>query len=289
MVERIKGYGWLYSSYHSWVSILDHDKQANLDLAAKDDQGRPIYRSRWKAVDEDRWVELAKATLPKEIAAIAPNADITDIAFCTRVGEGGRKLAEYLASTGLVLGTERGNEWLVPTYHMFEGMVAPYQQHPLAEYSHPAPLFNLVYHDAVTNYGKIQDSNHLPASLAGDYYVKTLRAMLYGDGPMVFFSPYEYEGIRPYIKFAAKLLCPLHESIAFKELVGHRFLSPDFLVQQTEFAGGIQITVNLGATPFRGNSGMRLPAYGFRVVKEDGQTIQGRFRHSVVLDGQEIR
>ncbi len=46
--------------------------------------------------------------------------------------------------------------------------------------------------------------------------------------------------------------------------------------------------VNLGPTPFRSKSGLEIPGYGFRVVKEDGQIVQGRFRHSVVLDGQEI-
>ncbi len=288
VVTRVKSYGWLYSAYHSFVSLQDNDPQVDLDLAPKDAQGRPILRDRWKAVDENRWVELAKATLPKEMAALGQNADITDIAFTGKVGEGGRKLAEYLASTGLVLGTERGNEWLVPLYHMFEGMVPTYHKQGLAWYSHPAPLFNLVYHDAITVYGKIQDPNHLAINHTGDYYVKTLRAMLHGDGPMVFFSPYEYEGVRPYIKFAAEFLGPLHESIAFKELVSHRYLSSDFLVQQTEFAGGVQVTVNLGPTPFHGKDGLEMPGYGFRIVEEGGKVVRGRFRHNVVLDGREI-
>ena len=34
----------------------------------------------------------------------------------------------------------------------------------------------------------------------GDYYVKTLRVMLHGDGSMVFFAPYEYEGVRPHVE-----------------------------------------------------------------------------------------
>ncbi|MFV1965468.1 MAG: hypothetical protein ACC628_08605, partial [Pirellulaceae bacterium] len=161
VVDRVKGYGWLYSAYHSFVSLQDNDPKIRLDLAPKDARGRPILRGRWKAVDQNRWVELAKATLPKEMAAIAPNADITDIAFTGHVGQGGHKLAEYLASTGLVLGTERGNEWLVPTYHMFEGLVASHHHQGLTYYSHPAPLFNLVYHDAITNFGKIQDPNQL--------------------------------------------------------------------------------------------------------------------------------
>ncbi len=282
VVDRVKGYGWLYSSYHSFVSLLDHDPDYSLELAPRDEQGRPEPLFRWKAVDESHWVDLAKVCLPREIAAIGQNADVTDIAFTSRVGEEGRKLAEYLASTGLVLGTERGNEWLVPTYHLFEGMVTAYRPLPISYYSHPAPLFNLVYHDAVVNYGKIQDPNHLPAGVAGDFYIKTLRAMLFGDGPMVFFSPYEYEGVRPYLRFAAQHLSPLHRAIAFEELVDHAYLSPDFLVQRSRFANGYEVSVNLGPTPFATDDGaLRLRGYGFEILKPEGDTIRGSFRHSV--------
>lgn len=289
VVDRVKGYGWLYSSYHSFVSLLEHDPNFNIDLAPKDDQGRPILRHRWKAVDEDRWAELAKACLPKEMAVLGQNADVTDIAFTGKVGEGGRKLADYLASTGLVLGTERGNEWAVPQYHMFEGLVAPYRIRAigLAEYSHDAPLFNLVYHDAVMNYGKIQDPNHLVNSHTGDYYVKSLRAMLHGDGPMLFIAPYEYEGVRPYIKFAAETLGPLHKQTAFEELVDHAYLSPDFLVQTSRFGDGTRVTVNMGPTPFEQDD-MAMPPYGFRIVQPDGELTAGRFRHQAVVDGEEI-
>lgn len=288
VVDRIKGYGWLYSSYHSFVSLLDHDPDFNIDLAPKDAQARPVLRGRWKAVDERHWADLAEATLPKEIDAIGQNADVTDIAFTGWVDEGGHRLADYLASTGLVLGTERGNEWLVPQYHVFEGMVAAYRPQPIVRYSHWAPLFNLVYHDAIVNYGKIQDPNHLVHSGAGDYYVKTLRAMLHGDGPMLFFAPYEYEGVRPYVKFAAEFLGPLHESIAFEELEDHRFLSPDFLLQSSRFAGGTQITVNLGPTPQKLESGEVMPPYGFRALQPDGKLIRGRFRHNAVIDGESV-
>lgn len=290
VVDRVKEYGWLYSSYHSFVSLLEHDPKYNIDLAMKDGQGRPIPRFRWRAVDEDRWVDLAKACLPKEMAAIAQNADVTDIAFCDRVGDGGGKLADYLVSTGLVLGTERGNEWLVPKYHMFEGMVAVHRHHAICSYSHPAPLFNLVYHDAIVNYGKIQDSTHLPNGIAGDYYIKTLRSIIGGDGPMLFFSPYEYEGVRPYIRFAAEFLGPLHRSIAFAELVDHAYLSPDFLVQRSKFANGVEVTVNLGPTPFAmDKQGIRLPGYGFRILKADDSIVEGRFGHRAEWGGTEVK
>ncbi len=289
VVDRIKGYGWLYSSYHSFVSLLEHDPNFNIDWAPKDDQGRPLLRGRWKAVDENRWVELARACLPKEMAAIGQNADVTDIAFTGKVGDGGRKLADYLSSTGLVLGTERGNEWAVPQYHMFEGLVAPYRIHgkALAEYSHGAPLFNLVYHDAVTNYGKIQDPNQLVNAHTGGYYVKSLRAMVQGNGPMLFIAPYEYEGVRPYIKFAAKTLGPLHRQTAFEELVDHAYLSPDFLVQTSTFGDGTRVIVNMGPTPFK-KGGVEMPPYGFRVVSGEGKVTAGRFQHQAVVNGEEI-
>ena len=289
VVDQIKGYGWLYSSYHSFVSLLEHDPDFNIDLAPKDEEGRPILRGRWKAVDEARWAELAEACLPKEMAVLGQNADVTDIAFTSRVGEGGRRLANYLASTGLVLGTERGNEWAVPQYHMFEGLVAPYRTHwkALAEYSHGAPLFNLVYHDAVTSFGKIQDPNHLVNAHTGDYYVKSLRAMLQGNGPMLFIAPYEYEGVRSYIKFAARTLGPLHRQTAFEELVDHAYLSPDFLVQTSCFGDGTRVTVNMGPTPFK-HDDIALSPYGFQIVHPDGKETAGRFQHQAVVDGEEI-
>jgi hypothetical protein len=288
VVDRIKGYGWLYSSYHSYVSLLEHDPKVNFDWLPKDDKGKPILSGRWRAVDQKHWADLARDVTEKERAVLNQNADITDIAYISRVNEDGRKLAEYLGSTGLVLGTERGNEWLVPWYHMLEGMVSPYNHPTLPRITHPAPLFNLVYHDAITNFGKIQDNNMQTHGPAGDYYIKTLKNMAYGDGPMVFFAPYEYEGVRPYLKFAAKMLSPLHESIAFEDLVDHKYLSPDFLVQFTKFGNGVEIIVNLGPTPFTTQFGLDIPGYGFRILQADGTEKSGRFHHAAAIDGWEM-
>ena len=73
-----------------------------------------------------------------------------------------------------------------------------------------------------------------------------------------------------------------------EELVDHRFLSPDFLVQTTKFAGGVQVTVNLGPTPFGPESGTLLPPYGFRITRPEAPATEGRFRHQAVLDGSEV-
>jgi hypothetical protein len=111
--------------------------------------------------------------------------------------------------------------------------------------------------------------------------------MLQGNGPMLFIAPYEYEGVRPYIKFAAQTLGPLHKQIAFEELVDHAYLSPDFLVQTCSFGDGTRVTVNMGPTPFKQNDGA-MPPYGFRIVHPDGKVGSGRFQHQAVVNGEEI-
>jgi hypothetical protein len=111
--------------------------------------------------------------------------------------------------------------------------------------------------------------------------------MLQGNGPMLFIAPYEYKGVRPYIKFAAKTLGPLHKQTAFEDLVDHAYLSPDFLVQTSTFGDGTRVTVNMGPTPFK-NGDVDMPPYGFRIVCPDGKVTAGRFQHQAVVDGEEI-
>jgi hypothetical protein len=94
--------------------------------------------------------------------------------------------------------------------------------------------------------------------------------------------------VRPYIRFAAKFLGPLHESVAFAELIDHRFLSPDFLVQSSRFSSAVELTVNLGPTPRTFEGDLTLPAYGFRIVKADGSVSAGRFRHHAEIGDNDI-
>ncbi len=65
--------------------------------------------------------------------------------------------------------------------------------------------------------------------------------------------------------------------------------SPDFLVQRSSFANGVEVTVNLGPTPFASPAeDVRLPGYGFRIVQPDGQIVEGRFGHRAEWDGNDV-
>ena len=61
------------------------------------------------------------------------------------------------------------------------------------------------------------------------------------------------------------MLSPLQRRLAHEELLSHRMLTPDLLVQRTEFSSGVEITVNYGEFPYKLEDGTELAAYGYRV------------------------
>jgi len=67
-----------------------------------------------------------------------------------------------------------------------------------------------------------------------------------------------------FIKNTYEVLSWLNRLTATEPMLSHRFLTPDRLVEETEFGGGVKITVNFGAKPYR-NENYELPQYGFVV------------------------
>jgi hypothetical protein len=169
---------------------------------------------------------------------------------------------------------------------MFEGMTYYYSNVngvPLSTVSHKAPLFNLVYHDAIANFGKIQDPDN-DITMNGDFRTKSLRNILHGNGTLIFFAPYEYEGMRDMIKLANELVAPIHRNTFYEELIDHEYLSPDFKVQRSRFSNGVEVIVNLGPVDQTIEDGQTIPGYGYHVTLTDGQIRSGRFMLSLVMD-----
>lgn len=286
-VDLAKSYGYLYSSYHAFSPRLEHDPNFNLDLMARNKDGKPkVGGSRWNRVDSKHFLDLAKKYLPKEIEAIGQNADVTDILFIGTPDPGRVALAKYLRSLNLVMGTERGQEHWIPYFDAFEGMTYYYSNVngvPMSTVSHKAPLFNLVYHDAVANFGKIQDPDN-DITYNGDFRTKSLRNLLHGNGTLIFFAPYEYEGMRDMIKMANELVAPLHRETFYEELIDHEYLSADFKVQRSRFSNGTEVTVNLGPVDQSIESGQTIPGYGYHIKLSDGQIKSGQFRLSLDIN-----
>ena len=212
-----------------------------------------------------------------------PNGNITDIAFVDMPDSGRVELAKYLKTMNLVNGTEHGQEPWVPYFDMFEGMTY-YEELvfgiPLSSISHRAPLWNLVYHDAVANFGKIQDPDN-ETSWNGDFRIKSLRNILFGAGSLIFFSPYEFEGMEDMIKLANQVVSPVHKETFYDELVSHEFLSVDFQVQRSRFSSGTVVIANLNAAPQIIDDGTVIPGYGYRITYSNGKVQKGQFKLSI--------
>ena len=122
------------------------------------------------------------------------------------------------------------------------------------------PLWELVYHDCVVAQWYWGDyNNKLPAL----WDKRDLFNVLYGTPPMFMFDRKLWE-TRPASSKATPTPVPSFAPPVTAEMTDHRFLTEDRNVQQTEFANGVTITVNLGPTPFRLASGEMLPPGGFR-------------------------
>ncbi len=285
-VDLAKSYGYLYSSYHAYSPMLENDPNFTTDLMQRDAEGKLMNTgSRWARVDPKFQKGLAQENIENEISYLGLEADITDITFAAyrENGKEGRiELAKYIDSFNLVNGTEHGQEQWIPYFDMFEGMTY-LEDRPLSVISHPAPLFNLVYHEAIANFGKIQDpDNEVTAN--GDFRIKALRSMLFGRGTTIFFAPYEFEGMHPMIEMARDLVSPVHKETFYSELKSHEYLSADYKVQRSQFSSGTEVIANLGPVAQKVEGGVSIPGYGYRIKMKDGSVKTGHFQVSLHMD-----
>jgi hypothetical protein len=67
-------------------------------------------------------------------------------------------------------------------------------------------------------------------------------------------------------RFAAsyRTATPVARSTGYSEMLSHRWLTPDHAVQQSEFAGGVRVTVNFGDKPYKMPDGTELSPMGKR-------------------------
>jgi hypothetical protein len=170
---------------------------------------------------------------------------------------------------GLVTGSETGMDWSIPYLDYFEGMLSltPYRLpgagHPMVlPWTAPVPteltkfqtgayyrlpLFELVYHDCVVSTWYWFDaSNSIPAI----WDRRDLFNVLYGTQPMFRISRAQWEQTKDRLVRTYRDTCPLERALAYSEMLDHRRLTSDGLVQQTHFANGATVTVNFGTNPY---------------------------------------
>lgn len=189
----------------------------------------------------------------------------------------------------LVTGSETGHEAAVPWVHYFEGMLSlgPYRvpdsgrdmqrtwnevPEGVAKFQtghyYRLPLWELVYHDCVVAQWYWGDYNNKLPKL---WDRRDLINVLYGAPPMFMFNRRLWQDERDRFAKSYRTIAPVARATGYSEMLSHRWLTPDHAVQETRFAGGVTVTVNLGDSPYRMADGKELPPLGHRVDGLEGQ------------------
>jgi len=223
-------------------------------------------------------------------------------------GEGPKALNHALSNVAaleMVVGSERGKWWATKSTHVFEGIetlieyggryygsgdfthwVGPYltekpgfKELCLGYDFNPArrlPLFQLVYHDSVYCTRRWNQDPGRDASLWDRH---DLLNILYGTAPLIFMHPRAGNviGSSAWEKVSDRYLqtyrgvCGWHERIGFDEMIDHRFLTTDRMVQETRFSSGWNVVVNFGQVSWSDQRGFSVAPRSFHTFVTPGE------------------
>ncbi|MCS7253676.1 MAG: glycoside hydrolase [Armatimonadota bacterium] len=195
-----------------------------------------------------------------------------------------RRLAKFVGDElGLVLGGEHGRWWGVDIYDYWEGMMSinpfftwaaghlrpPEKREEIGErylewglgHKRRLPLWELVFHDCVVSYWYWGDSTDFLYRVAPELSdKKDAFNILYGTPPMFWVNKLGFTWNDPKMRKrllqSYRIVCKLHEQIAFDEMLLHEWLTQDRDVQRTIFGragsetGVTEVVVNFGEKPF---------------------------------------
>ena len=184
---------------------------------------------------------------------------------------------------GLVVGSETGHDAAVPYCDYFEGMlslccyrvpdsgrniqqvwtnVPPRVAKFQVGAAYRLPLWELVYHECLCAHWYWGDYNNKLPSL---WDKRDLFNVLYGTMGMYCISRRQWAADKDRFVRSYRVTSPVARKTGYSEMLDHRILTSDRLVQRTVFADGTTVTVNFGEKPFALPEDGELPAGGYRV------------------------
>lgn len=152
-----------------------------------------------------------------------------------------------------------GNYWPVeaPDRFFTPTSVPPQLELVIYDPAFRLPLFQIALHDAVVTSHHWHFGSLKPA---GQTQHNALFELLYMVPPLYHLSHATSERDLPAIANHVAQFAPLHERLMTQAMTGFRFLSPDFLVQETSFEDGSVLIANFGSDTFSLPDGMALSA-----------------------------
>ena len=165
---------------------------------------------------------------------------------------------------GWVVGVESGSDYANAEASYYEGTpgaaVGYWEGVASTDFGIAVPLWSLVYHDSVVcywqhgmPYGREDHANHV------------LSDLLWGYPSSWSLDAEQWPGMRDLVLQTYNLLGRLHRQTAHDQLIDHRFLTPDYLVQESKFGEGTEVLVNSALTTKELPDGRRIDARSFVV------------------------
>lgn len=185
---------------------------------------------------------------------------------------------------GILAGTEDGSECFVNCCSYFEGtMSAPnhyrvdggrymwriYDEVPekVRRGTDPAtrvPFFDMVFHGCVNLYWYWCDYNNKFPAL---WHRRDLFDFVTGEPPMYFFTRESFARQKSQLADSCRIATAVAKATFGVPMSDYRWLTPDRLVQQSEFENGVVATVNFGEKEFVMADGYVLLAGGHRLQR----------------------
>ena len=198
-----------------------------------------------------------------------------------------KQFAYLSGELGLVVGSETGRDWGVPSADYFEGIMstAAFFANPKAIHKIPfvscestpryeeygtnpkrrVPLFQLVYGDCIETTWRWGDNTHRMPKL---WAQKDLLHLIHASMPTWVLWDLQqslFWGNRERFKECYDNVCRWRRAVGYSEMTNHERLSDDGLVQRSSFANGAAVTVNF-ATETRTADGVTLPSRSFLIM-----------------------
>ncbi len=189
------------------------------------------------------------------------------------------KTLAYIKSLNVPVCSEAARGWAAELCDYSMG-AANHATMPLALRYFDVPLFNLVYHDSLATYRHAEDD--YAKSSRGDYIRRSLQDMLHGRSPNFTIAYSEYDQWRHRITEAGQVVGKFARKVAMEELTHHEVLTPDQLVQRSQFGENVEIAVNFGPAEFNAGD-TRVPPFGFVILDSGREATRGQYVSKCVV------
>jgi hypothetical protein len=159
----------------------------------------------------------------------------------------------YYDEQGTIFGSEEVADFAIPWIGWYE------TRHHRVQ-GETVPLWPLVFHDAalLMSYG----SGEARSEQEVETPVEWLEALQWGYMPHFFYRGKDFDDQHFRKSF---FIDRWHKLVAYSEMISHRFLDDQRLVELTEFSGGHNIVCNYGLEPFN-YQGLVIPGRGYKIL-----------------------